>query len=154
MPESDVIDFLRAQFARINQRLDVITNNQNEHGHRLSRIELAIASLRRDCQSPPGLGHRRRGRRQPKQPPGQPRRTNRPHRAPPRSRRRPRRMTAAEIRAIFAALNLTQGGAATLLGVAPRTIAGWCSGNTPVSTPAARLLRLLHANPDLMHQVA
>jgi hypothetical protein len=44
----DVIDFLRIQFARVNQRLDSIAQTQTEHGHRLSRIELAVASLRRD----------------------------------------------------------------------------------------------------------
>ncbi len=48
MPENDVIDFLRAQFARVNQRLGAIAHSQNEHGHRFSRIEVAVASLRRD----------------------------------------------------------------------------------------------------------
>jgi DNA-binding transcriptional regulator YiaG len=54
-------------------------------------------------------------------------------------------MTAGEYRAALAALELTQGGGARLLGVDERTSRRWANGERDVPEPAARFLRYLIA---------
>lgn len=54
-------------------------------------------------------------------------------------------MTAGEYRAILAALELTQTGAARLLGINPRTSRRWALGEQDITETAARFLRLLVA---------
>lgn len=51
-------------------------------------------------------------------------------------------MTPAEYRSIIAALDLSQVGAARLLGVNERTSRNWAEGRSPITPPAARFLRL------------
>jgi DNA-binding transcriptional regulator YiaG len=58
-------------------------------------------------------------------------------------------MTPATLRATLVRLSLTQGAAARLLGVSPRTIRHWLSGDREMPEPAARLLDALGAIPDL-----
>lgn len=54
-------------------------------------------------------------------------------------------MTADEYRAALAALDLSQVGAARLLGVDERTSRRWANGERDVPPPADRFLRFLIA---------
>jgi DNA-binding transcriptional regulator YiaG len=57
-------------------------------------------------------------------------------------------MTPNEYRQAIAALNLTQVGAATLLGVSPRTSRRWALGESEIPESVALALRLLIENPE------
>lgn len=52
-------------------------------------------------------------------------------------------MTSDQYREALAALELTQGGGARLLGVDERTSRRWANGERDVPEPAARFLRYL-----------
>jgi DNA-binding transcriptional regulator YiaG len=54
-------------------------------------------------------------------------------------------MSPDDYRATLAALNLSQMGAAKLLGVDERTSRRWAIGERPVPEPVSRFLRLLLA---------
>jgi len=62
-------------------------------------------------------------------------------------------MTPTEYRDLLSALDLTQAGAARLLGVDERTSRKWACGERDVPQPAQRFLRFLLAAkiaPDLV----
>lgn len=52
-------------------------------------------------------------------------------------------MTADDLHATLASLELTQRGAAGLIGVSERSMRYWCSGERPVPEWAQRMLRLM-----------
>ena len=54
-------------------------------------------------------------------------------------------MTPAEYAAILARLNLTQVGAARLLGISERTSRRYAAGDAAIPEPTAMLLRLMAA---------
>lgn len=57
-------------------------------------------------------------------------------------------MTAPELRAALAVLELTQGGLARLVDVNPRTVRRWVAGDLPVPRAEAILLALMLAFPE------
>ena len=56
-------------------------------------------------------------------------------------------MSPEELKLRIAELSLTQNDAARLLGVDPRTMRRWMSGEKPVSAPVIILLKMLKAVP-------
>lgn len=56
-------------------------------------------------------------------------------------------MSPEELKLRIADLNLTQNEAARLLGVDPRTMRRWMSGEKPVAPPVIVLLEMLKAVP-------
>ena len=58
-------------------------------------------------------------------------------------------MTAAEYRAALSRLGLTQGGAATLLGVDARTSRRWACGESDIPPPVQRLLWAIERDASL-----
>lgn len=65
-------------------------------------------------------------------------------------------MTAEQYRSAINRLGLSQAGAATLVGVEPRTSRRWSDGSRTVPEPVARFLRLLIAakiTPDQAHDL-
>lgn len=56
-------------------------------------------------------------------------------------------MTAPELRAALAALDLTQGGLARLVAVNPRTVRRWLAGDLPVPRAEALLLAQMQRFP-------
>ena len=52
-------------------------------------------------------------------------------------------MTPKQFNAAIKQLELTQVGAAKLLGFSPRTARSYAAGDTPIPEPTAKLLRLL-----------
>ncbi len=61
-------------------------------------------------------------------------------------------MTPEKLREILAFHNLSQHQAADALGVNPRTMQRWCSGDQPVSEPVRRILYLSVNNPGFLNQ--
>lgn len=59
-------------------------------------------------------------------------------------------MIPAQLRAALKRLGLTQVAAAQVIGVAPRTVRQWLAGDRRIPEPAARLLALWIAHPDLL----
>ena len=60
-------------------------------------------------------------------------------------------MTPTDFRATLARLSLTQGAAAALLGVNPRTMRRWLAGDREMPEPAVRLLAVIeHQPPSVM----
>jgi DNA-binding transcriptional regulator YiaG len=59
-------------------------------------------------------------------------------------------MTDADLRAVLGRLELSQTGAARLLGVDARTMRRWVAGEREISPPAARLLYLLEHAPGTL----
>ncbi len=59
-------------------------------------------------------------------------------------------MTPADFRAIRAALGMTQGGLASALGVARRTIQHWEDGDRSVPETVARLMRLAASDAAIL----
>jgi len=62
-------------------------------------------------------------------------------------------MTANEYRAALARLGLTQGAAARLLGVEPRTSERWACGVSAIPGPVVRLLWAIERYPRLAGQL-
>ena len=56
-------------------------------------------------------------------------------------------MTPTTLRATLARLSLTQGAAAALLGVNPRTMRRWLAGDREMPEPAVRLLAVIEYGP-------
>jgi len=59
-------------------------------------------------------------------------------------------MTPKQLRHALSRLGLTQISAAHALGVAPRTVRQWIAGDRRIAEPAARLLAIWVAHPDLL----
>ncbi len=59
-------------------------------------------------------------------------------------------MTPKQLRAAIKRLDLTQVAAARALGVAPRTMRQWIAGDARIAEPAARLLAVWLAHPELL----
>jgi len=59
-------------------------------------------------------------------------------------------MTTKQLRAALKRLGLTQVAAAHALGVAPRTMRQWIAGDARIAEPAARLLAVWLAHPELL----
>ena len=62
-------------------------------------------------------------------------------------------MKPTEVRSALAALSLTQGKAAALLGSGIRSVARWCSEGVS-DPPTVALLRLLATHPELVGDYA
>ena len=66
-------------------------------------------------------------------------------------------MSPDELRALLARLNLSQVAGARFVGVEPRTMRRWCSGDQPIGTTASRLLAVADRVPearDLLWQLS
>jgi len=63
-------------------------------------------------------------------------------------------MTTKQLRAALKRLGLTQVAAAHALGVAPRTMRQWIAGDARIPEPAARLLAVWLAHPELLSRPA
>ncbi|HEX9488488.1 MAG TPA: hypothetical protein VF976_15575 [Gemmatimonadales bacterium] len=59
-------------------------------------------------------------------------------------------MTPKQLRAALTRLKLTQVAAAHALGVDPRTMRKWLAGDARIPEPAARLLAVWLAHPELL----
>ncbi len=59
-------------------------------------------------------------------------------------------MTPKQLRAALRRLDLTQVAAAHALGVAPRTVRQWRASDRRIPEPAARLLAIWVAHPELL----
>ena len=63
-------------------------------------------------------------------------------------------MTPKQLRTTIKRLGLTQVAAARALGVAPRTMRQWIAGDARIAEPAARLLAVWLAHPELLSRQA
>ena len=61
-------------------------------------------------------------------------------------------MTAPEFLAARAALGMTQGGIASALGVARRTVQHWEAADVHIPEPIARVIRLVSADPEMLRR--
>jgi DNA-binding transcriptional regulator YiaG len=62
-------------------------------------------------------------------------------------------MTPDELYNLIDRLQITQGEAARILGIAPRTMRNYLSGATAIPEPTAKLLRLIRARRLDLQQV-
>jgi len=64
----------------------------------------------------------------------------------------PRVFTAAEIREIRNSLNMSQGFFAEVIGVSKKTVESWEYGRGKPSGAAARILTIVHTDPDALRR--